>query len=47
MENNHQIDHNYFGHRPDLGENGGETIRIGTSANSMKSSKTIVESNTF
>ncbi|REG89072.1 polysaccharide lyase 6 family protein [Winogradskyella sediminis] len=47
IENNHQIDHNYFGHRPDLGENGGETIRIGTSANSMKSSKTIVESNTF
>ncbi len=47
IENNHQIDHNYFGFRPDLGENGGETIRIGTSQNSMKSSKTIVESNTF
>ncbi|WP_179352937.1 polysaccharide lyase 6 family protein [Winogradskyella vidalii] len=47
IENNHQIDHNYFGARPDLGENGGETIRIGTSDNSMKSSKTIVESNTF
>jgi poly(beta-D-mannuronate) lyase len=46
-ENNHQIDHNYFGPRPDLGENGGETIRIGTSTNSMKSSKTIVEYNTF
>lgn len=47
IENNHQIDHNYFGARPDLGENGGETIRIGTSHYSMKSSKTIVESNTF
>ena len=47
IENNHQIDHNYFGPRPDLGENGGETIRIGTSDNSMKSSKTIVENNTF
>ncbi|MFP4844292.1 polysaccharide lyase 6 family protein [Winogradskyella sp. PE311] len=47
IENNHQIDHNFFGPRPDLGENGGETIRIGTSANSMKSSKTIVENNTF
>lgn len=46
-ENDHQIDHNFFGHRPDLGENGGETIRIGTSENSMKSSKTIVEFNTF
>ncbi|MBL7560856.1 polysaccharide lyase 6 family protein [Olleya sp. YSTF-M6] len=47
IENNHIIDYNFFGHRPDLGENGGETIRIGTSANSMKSSKTIVENNTF
>ncbi|WP_228530226.1 polysaccharide lyase 6 family protein [Tamlana sp. I1] len=47
IENNHQIDHNYFGPRPELGENGGETIRIGTSENSKKSSKTIVENNTF
>lgn len=47
IENNHQIDHNTFGFRPDLGKNGGETIRIGTSANSMNSSKTIVENNTF
>ncbi len=47
IENYHQIDHNFFGKRPDLGENGGETIRIGTSENSMKSSKTIVEFNTF
>ena len=30
-----------------LGVNGGETIRIGTSANSMESSRTIVENNTF
>lgn len=47
VENNHRIDHNFFGYRPELGKNGGETIRIGTSANSMKSSKTIVENNTF
>ena len=47
IENNHRIDHNFFGHRPELGVNGGETIRIGTSANSMKSSKTIIENNTF
>ena len=47
VENHHQIDHNFFGNRPDLGENGGETIRIGTSENSMKSSKTLVEYNTF
>ena len=47
IENNHQIDHNFFGKRPDLGSNGGETIRIGTSTNSMLSSKTIVENNVF
>lgn len=47
IENNHKIDNNYFGARPELGTNGGETIRIGTSANSMKSSKTIVERNIF
>lgn len=46
-ENYHLIDYNYFGERPELGVNGGETIRIGTSENSMKSSKTIVEFNTF
>ena len=46
-ENNHLIDHNYFGPRPELGRNGGETIRIGTSTYSMESSKTTVESNTF
>ncbi|WP_444792689.1 polysaccharide lyase 6 family protein [Saccharicrinis sp. GN24d3] len=42
-----QIDHNYFGARPDLGYNGGETIRIGTSTNSMKDSHAIVEYNVF
>lgn len=47
IENNHQIDYNFFGARPELGRNGGETIRIGTSTNSMKSSKTIIENNTF
>jgi poly(beta-D-mannuronate) lyase len=47
LENNHKIDNNIFGARPDLGKNGGETIRIGTSTNSMKSSKTIVEKNIF
>lgn len=42
-----QIDHNYFGPRPDLGVNGGETIRIGTSEWSMYNSYTKVESNIF
>ena len=27
-ENGHRIDHNYFGPRPPLGSNGGETLRI-------------------
>lgn len=47
IENNHRIDHNYFGERPPLGFNGGETIRIGTSKNSLLSSRTIVEDNVF
>ncbi|MBX9896367.1 MAG: polysaccharide lyase 6 family protein [Qipengyuania sp.] len=46
-ENGHRIDHNYFGPRPVLGSNGGETIRIGTSQYSMFRSGTIVENNVF
>ena len=45
--NYHRIDHNYFGPRPPLGYNGGETIRIGTSDWSMYDSFTTVESNVF
>jgi len=47
IQNHHRIDHNYFGERPSLGSNGGETIRIGTSHNSMFQSNTIVEWNKF
>ena len=47
MENNHIIEHNYFGPRPTLGSNGGETLRIGTSHYSMENSKTIVRNNYF
>ncbi len=43
----HRIDHNYFGHRPALGVNGGETIRIGTSTYSLLNSRTVVEHNYF
>lgn len=46
-ENKHQIDHNYFGHRPILGANGGETMRVGTSHYSLTNSNTIVEANYF
>jgi poly(beta-D-mannuronate) lyase len=46
-DNGHRIDHNYFGPRPVLGSNGGETIRIGTSHYSMHRSGTVVENNVF
>ena len=47
QENYHRIDHNYFGPRPILGSNGGETLRIGTSHHSRKDSYTTVENNYF
>lgn len=43
----HRIDHNHFGPRPELGRNGGETIRIGTSDVSEFNCRTIVEDNYF
>ena len=46
-ENHHRIDHNYFGPRPTLGSNGGETLRIGTSHFSRSNSFTTVEYNYF
>jgi len=45
--NDNLIDHNYFGPRPEHGENGAEIIRIGTSDWSMFTSRTIVEHNYF
>ena len=42
-----RIDHNYFGQRPELGVNGGETIRIGTSTWSFYDSYSMVEKNIF
>lgn len=47
QENRHRIDHNYFGPRPVLGSNGGETLRIGTSKYSLTDSLTVVENNYF
>ncbi|MEM6793880.1 MAG: polysaccharide lyase 6 family protein, partial [Acidobacteriota bacterium] len=47
QENHHLIDHNYFGPRPVLGSNGGETLRIGTSKYSLTDSFTRVENNYF
>ncbi|QIL90638.1 alginate lyase [Microbulbifer sp. SH-1] len=47
QENHHRIDHNYFGPRPILGSNGGETLRIGTSHYSLTDSFTVIENNFF
>ncbi|NVK26263.1 MAG: alginate lyase [Gammaproteobacteria bacterium] len=47
QENYHRIDHNYFGPRPILGSNGGETLRIGTSHYSLSNSFTTIENNYF
>ena len=46
-ENNHLIDHNYFGCHPILGSNGGETLRVGNSYYSLSNSNTVVENNYF
>ena len=45
--NYHRLDHNHFGHRPPLRRNGGETIRVGYSHQSMTNSGTLVEHNLF
>jgi poly(beta-D-mannuronate) lyase len=43
----HRIVQNHFGPRPPLGKNGGETMRVGYSHQSMSSSGTLVEHNLF
>ena len=47
LKNNHIIESNYFGPRQNLGSNGGETLRIGTSHFSMENSNTLVQGNFF
>ena len=46
-ENGHVIANTYFGPRANLGSNGGETLRIGTSHYSLSDSNTVVENNVF
>lgn len=43
----HRIDHNFFGERAAVSDNGGETIRIGTSDWSMTDAFTTIEDNIF
>lgn len=45
--NYHRITRNHFGYRAPLGANGGETIRVGYSHQSMWNSRTTVEENLF
>ena len=47
IENNHLIARNFFGYRRDLGRNGGETIRVGTSSHMTKTSGTKIAQNYF
>jgi poly(beta-D-mannuronate) lyase len=47
LDNRHRIDHNWFGPRPNLGANGGETLRIGTSNDAASDSNSLVENNWF
>lgn len=47
LANHHVIRRNYFGPRPPLGVNGGETIRVGDSSTSFQNSRTRVEENLF
>ncbi len=47
VADNHLIDNNHFADRPVGNGNGFETIRIGTSANSLSDSFTTVENNLF
>lgn len=47
QNNNHVIERNYFGPRPPLGGNGGETLRIGVSQYSRVHSGTVVRQNYF
>ncbi|MFC2080261.1 polysaccharide lyase 6 family protein, partial [Bacteroidota bacterium] len=47
QENHHRIEYNFFGERPRLGSNGGETMRVGTSTFSLTSSNTKILNNYF
>lgn len=43
----HRLEANFFGPRPRLGKNGGETLRIGDSETSMQEAGCVVERNLF
>src|SRR5262249_53571599 len=41
------IEYNHFGHRPPLGQNGGETMRLGYSGQSQWNSRSTVQHNLY
>jgi poly(beta-D-mannuronate) lyase len=43
----HRIARNHFGFRPPLGQNGGETLRIGDSSTSLEIAACVIEDNLF
>lgn len=47
IENGHVVENNYFGPRPVYGSNGAETIRVGTSQQCHRNSRTIIRNNLF
>ena len=47
IENDHVIEYNYFGPRPVYGSNGAETIRVGTSQQCHRNSRTVIRKNLF
>ncbi len=47
QQNYHRIEYNLFGRRPNLGSNGGETIRVGNSQYSLTESHAIITHNFF
>lgn len=47
QESYNKIDHNYFGPRSRMGSNGGETMRVGTSAYSLSPAYTTISHNYF
>ena len=47
IENGHLIENNYFGPRPVYGSNGAETIRVGTSQQCHRNSRTVIRNNVF
>jgi poly(beta-D-mannuronate) lyase len=47
INNRHLVYRNFFGYRPALGVNGGETIRVGTSDVCLNNSESVIEGNYF